>query len=85
MGIVSRLIVWLAERTAAAGGVVAFSMLTIFIARASDVAGRPHRSLDDKRNGVCADDRMNITVTTLVGQKLGENRPDWLKRATWTG
>ena len=27
---------------------------------------------------------LNITVSTLVGQKLGENRPDLAERATWT-
>jgi MATE family multidrug resistance protein len=27
---------------------------------------------------------LNIAVSTLVGQKLGENRPDLAERATWT-
>jgi hypothetical protein len=27
---------------------------------------------------------LNIAVSTLVGQKLGENKPDLAERATWT-
>ena len=64
---------------------VAFSMLTIFIARASDVAGAATSiALTINAMAFVPMIGMNITVTTLVGQKLGENRPDLAERATWT-
>jgi MATE family multidrug resistance protein len=64
---------------------VAFSLLTIFIARASDVGGAA-TSIAMTINAMAFVPMigLNITVTTLVGQKLGENRPDLAERATWT-
>lgn len=64
---------------------MAFSMLAIFIARASDVAGAATSiALTINAMAFVPMIGLNITVTTLVGQKLGENRPDLAERATWT-
>jgi MATE family multidrug resistance protein len=64
---------------------LAFSLLVIFIARASDIGGAA-TSIAMTINAMAFVPMigMNIAVTTLVGQKLGENRPDLAERATWT-
>src|SRR5262249_13111127 len=64
---------------------VAFTLLTISIARVGDVAGAA-TSIALTINAVAFVPMigLNITVSTLVGQKLGENRPDLAERATWT-
>ena len=64
---------------------VAFTLLTISIARVSDIAGAA-TSIALTINAVAFVPMigLNITVSTLVGQKLGENRPDLAARATWT-
>jgi len=64
---------------------VAFSLLTISIARASDIGGAATSiALTINAMAFVPMIGLNITVTTLVGQKLGENRPDLAERATWT-
>jgi MATE family multidrug resistance protein len=64
---------------------VAFTLLVVAIARISDVAGAA-TSIAFTINAVAFVPMIgiNITVSTLVGQKLGENRPDLAARATWT-
>jgi MATE family multidrug resistance protein len=64
---------------------VAFTLLTISIARVGDIAGAA-TSIALTINAVAFVPMigLNITVSTLVGQKLGENRPDLAERATWT-
>ncbi len=64
---------------------VAFTLLTISIARVGDVAGAA-TSIALTINAVAFVPMigLNITASTLVGQKLGENRPDLAERATWT-
>jgi MATE family multidrug resistance protein len=64
---------------------VAFTLLTISIAHVSDIAGAA-TSIALTINAVAFVPMigLNITVSTLVGQKLGENRPDLAERATWT-
>jgi multidrug resistance protein, MATE family len=63
----------------------AFTMLTVAIARVSDIAGAA-TSIAFTINAVAFVPMIgiNITVSTLVGQKLGENRPDLAARAVWT-
>ncbi len=64
---------------------VAFSLLTISIARISDIAGAATSiALTINSAAFVPMIGINITVSTLVGQKLGENRPDLAARATWT-
>jgi MATE family multidrug resistance protein len=64
---------------------IAFSLLTISIARASDIGGAATSiALTINAMAFVPMIGLNITVTTLVGQKLGENRPDLAERATWT-
>ncbi len=64
---------------------VAFSWLTISIARISDIAGAATSiALTINSAAFVPMIGINITVSTLVGQKLGENRPDLAARATWT-
>jgi MATE family multidrug resistance protein len=64
---------------------VAFSLLTISIARISDIAGAATSiALTINAAAFVPMIGVNITVSTLVGQKLGENRPDLAARATWT-
>jgi multidrug resistance protein, MATE family len=64
---------------------VAFTLLTISIARTGDIAGAA-TSIALTINAVAFVPMigLNITVSTLVGQKLGENRPELAERATWT-
>jgi MATE family multidrug resistance protein len=64
---------------------LAFTLLTISIARSGDIAGAA-TSIALTINAIAFVPMigLNITVTTLVGQKLGENRPDLAERATWT-
>jgi MATE family multidrug resistance protein len=63
----------------------AFTMLTNAVAAISLVAGAA-TSLAFTINAVAFVPMigLNIAVSTLVGQKLGENRPDLASRATWT-
>ena len=64
---------------------LAFTLLTISIARASDNGGAATSiALTINAMAFVPMIGLNITVTTLVGQKLGENRPDLAERATWT-
>jgi len=64
---------------------LAFTVLTVSIARASDVGGAA-TSIAMTINAMAFVPMigLNITATTLVGQKLGENRPELAERATWT-
>src|SRR5439155_7127639 len=64
---------------------MAFTMLTNSVAEVSVVAGAA-TSIAFTVNAVAFVPMigLNITVSTLVGQKLGENRPDLAERATWT-
>jgi MATE family multidrug resistance protein len=63
----------------------AFTLLTNAVAAISLVAGAA-TSLTFTINAVAFVPMigLNIAVSTLVGQKLGENRPDLASRATWT-
>jgi MATE family multidrug resistance protein len=63
----------------------AFTLLTNAVASISLVAGAA-TSLAFTVNAVAFVPMigLNIAVSTLVGQKLGENRPDLASRATWT-
>ncbi len=63
----------------------AFTILTNAVAAVSLVAGAA-TSLAFTINAVAFVPMigLNIAVSTLVGQKLGENRPDLAARATWT-
>jgi MATE family multidrug resistance protein len=63
----------------------AFTLLTIAVFKISLVAGAA-TSLAFTVNAVAFVPMigLNIAVSTLVGQKLGENRPDLAARATWT-
>lgn len=63
----------------------AFTILTIAVAAISLIAGAA-TSLAFAINAVAFVPMigLNIAVSTLVGQKLGENRPDLAERATWT-
>ena len=63
----------------------AFTLLTKSVAKISLVAGAA-TSLAFTVNAVAFVPMigLNIAVSTLVGQKLGENRPDLAARATWT-
>ena len=63
----------------------AFTVLTMSIARVGDVAGAA-TSIWLTINAVAFVPMvgLNIAVSTLVGQKLGENRPNLAERATWT-
>jgi MATE family multidrug resistance protein len=63
----------------------AFTMLTNAVASVGLVAGAA-TSLAFTINAVAFVPMigLNIAVSTLVGQKLGENRPDLAERATWT-
>ena len=63
----------------------AFTLLTNAVAAISLVAGAA-TSLAFTINAVAFVPMigLNIAVSTLVGQKLGENRPDLASRATWT-
>jgi MATE family multidrug resistance protein len=63
----------------------AFTVLTMSIARVGDVAGAA-TSIALTINAVAFVPMvgLNIAVSTLVGQKLGENRPNLAERATWT-
>lgn len=63
----------------------AFTMLTNSVAEVGVVAGAA-TSIAMTVNAVAFVPMigLNITVSTLVGQKLGENRPDLAERATWT-
>ncbi len=63
----------------------AFTMLTNSVAEVGVVAGAA-TSIAMTVNSVAFVPMMglNITVSTLVGQKLGENQPDLAERATWT-
>jgi multidrug resistance protein, MATE family len=64
---------------------VAFTMLTNAVASVGVIAGAA-TSIAFTVNAVAFVPMigLNITVSTLVGQKLGENRPDLAERATWT-
>src|SRR5947208_2223084 len=64
---------------------LAFTMLTNSVAAVGMVAGAA-TSIAFTINAVAFVPMigLNITVSTLVGQKLGENRPDLAERATWT-
>jgi MATE family multidrug resistance protein len=64
---------------------VAFTLLTISIARVGDIAGAA-TSIALTINAVAFVPMigLNIAVSTLVGQRLGENRPQLAERATWT-
>lgn len=64
---------------------VAFTLLTNSVARVGLVAGAA-TSIAFTVNAVAFVPMIgiNIAVSTLVGQKLGENRPDLAERATWT-
>lgn len=64
---------------------LAFTLLTVSIARASDIGGAA-TSIAMTINAMAFVPMigLNITATTLVGQKLGENRPDLAERAVWT-
>jgi MATE family multidrug resistance protein len=63
----------------------AFTMLTNSVAELGVVAGAA-TSIAMTINSVAFVPMigLNITVSTLVGQRLGENRPDLAERATWT-
>src|SRR5207244_12372925 len=64
---------------------IAFTLLTISIASVSDIGGAATSiALTINAVAVVPMIGLNITVSTLVGQKLGENRPDLAERATWT-
>jgi MATE family multidrug resistance protein len=64
---------------------LAFTVLTISIASAGVIAGAA-TSIAFTINAVAFVPMigLNIAVSTLVGQKLGENRPELAERATWT-
>jgi MATE family, multidrug efflux pump len=64
---------------------LAFTMLTNSVAEVGVVAGAA-TSIAMTVNAVAFVPMigLNIAVSTLVGQKLGENRPDLAERATWT-
>jgi multidrug resistance protein, MATE family len=64
---------------------LAFTMLTNSVAMVGVVAGAA-TSIAFTINAVAFVPMigLNIAVSTLVGQKLGENRPDLAERATWT-
>jgi len=64
----------------------AFSLLTMAIVAFGKVAGAA-TSLAFAINAVAFVPMigLNIAISTLVGQKLGENRPELAARATWTG
>lgn len=64
---------------------LAFTMLTNSVAGVGVVAGAA-TSIAFTINAVAFVPMigLNITVSTLVGQKLGEDRPDLAERATWT-
>lgn len=63
----------------------AFAVLTNAVASVSQIAGAA-TSLAFAINALAFVPMigLNIAVSTLVGQKLGENRPDLAERATWT-
>src|SRR5262245_3227285 len=64
---------------------LAFTLLTVSIARASDIGGAA-TSIAMTINAMAFVPRIGLhnTATSLVGQKLGENRSDLAERATWT-
>ena len=64
---------------------LAFTVLTISIATVGVVAGAA-TSIAFTINAVAFVPMigLNIAVSTLVGQKLGENRPELAERATWS-
>ena len=64
---------------------LAFTMLTNSVAEVGVIAGAA-TSIAFTVNAVAFVPMigLNIAVSTLVGQKLGENRPDLAERATWT-
>ena len=64
---------------------IAFTLLTNAVASIGVIAGAA-TSLAFTINAVAFVPMigLNIAVSTLVGQKLGENRPDLAARATWT-
>ncbi|HZL91362.1 MAG TPA: MATE family efflux transporter [Pirellulaceae bacterium] len=63
----------------------AFSLLTVFVSQISKTAGAA-TSLAFNVNAIAFIPvyGVSIAVSTLVGQKLGENRADLAARATWT-
>jgi MATE family multidrug resistance protein len=64
---------------------IAFSLLVVAVGRISKVAGAA-TSIAFTINAVAFVPMigLNIAVSTLVGQKLGENKPHLAARATWT-
>lgn len=82
---------WRLLRFGAPGGLpmlieaASFSLLTVFVSQIGKVAGAA-TSLAFNVNAIAFIPvfGVSIAVSTLVGQKLGEGRPDLAQRATWT-